>query len=1311
MEIGESGLPEGTATTRSECTCPDCLSYDGLEAIPGADQLYDDPIDKIVQASQCANDACPTDQVEPTTIKKQIDKDELKESEPFIDFEDFSIHDYIILPRNLIRSTSWRVIGVILLFVISAIFATLGGFGGGGGIVEAEDSYDGIEVADSTVPEAVYEDSNWTVYRSGDSYIVSGVIQGSIVFLTENGEVTDSPYRFDNSTAAKEAIALWRARNNQFPSEYSIPNATESLIDQVNWQVFSYNGSHIVAGKINDRPVFLQPNGEYTFEPYFYEIRGIAEQSILYWVALSQTNDLPAVERITASELQNILSDWDVNEEKFDVWNSTDLGNWTVYTNGSAYVAVASIDNETVFLQQNGTIPTSINYFDSPTALLEALSTWRNNNPNLDPAPITKTPDLGSGWELIDDQDAIEDGLRSDELTTTLNDSISSGTGTTIAGTVKDVNDQPVPDATVTLHSDPQTTTTDSSGEFVFTGVPEGDHTIHVAPPDGTDFAAPQNTSIYVSENGEISAQNDPDNVLFFENDDGTISQNRLTFLAQKKQPIKISGKGSEATSTLNVANPSNIDNLTVSFMPEYTATQVSKTLSGSNISDNLTVNGTTNPKNSQLYLQGRSTTVNTQITGTALNGDEIQENISKTPSSNATLELTGLGSREKFTQSYLDVSNGYSNSISVGGTKVEDSTVTFNGRSYINNNRVTGSTSTGGKIEFPMEGNLDPIGYYGDANPQITVSRSAGSSSSKNLDGRGWDRANGDYVMTDHTISMDVSDLDSIQKVRFKAGPDDVGTAKIEVSVDGQTFGTSSVSSNDYYDYYATWLTNWGGPVDVSSKDTVQISFRQVGGDASSAKLYSAKVTEYPYDITVSDANYSPHWSTTESIVESFYKDLDGNAWSREYGTAITDSTDLTWTVDVSNMDSIDDAKINARNHYGWENDPSYYLMVDGNIMSERTIKHNNDVPYWVSFDENSVDVSNQNTATISLQKTGGEGDLWVFDSKGDQIERTTSTGKPESAYLGTGDTKPISLSNGQDTLYVHANGGGSINFDLRYQDRGETADPSLTIGSNTVKHDGRLPAGKNVTKEISLEPGENQFEVSTKHNVDLELNYMEVTETEDPTVQINDTMITHTGTLGIGETITKQIDSSILEKGPKAIGFQTSSGKFNYSIDYTNRFTPTQAKIQIGSETYKYPEDFPGLGELPSPPNNDPVMINISSLTTGEQSVSLQTDPIGEIETIAEATLVYDGETKQSYRPEIIVEAPDGTRHSKEIPDSALENGKLVSPKNMTIPAHWLGTGENKIIVRTNDNSVVSATISTAGLKYQNKTLSHGG
>ncbi|MDR5657756.1 carboxypeptidase regulatory-like domain-containing protein [Halodesulfurarchaeum sp. HSR-GB] len=1170
MPNDNSGIPSGTATSRSECRCPDCLSYEGLKEIPKTAQLYDNPVDAILHASQCANDACSTGKVDPKIIGKQIDKDELKESEPLIDFEEISLTDHLKAPRKFIRSTSWKVIGIVFLFVISAIFGTLGGLGGGSGIVEAGDSYDGIESTDGTAPEAVYEDGNWTIYRSGDSYIVSGSIDGSVVFLTHAGEVTDSPYRFNNSTAAKEAIALWRARNDKLPSEYLMPEATDALTNQTNWKVFSYNGSNIVAGKIDGKPVFLHPNGEFSAEPYFYNIRGVAEQSILYWVALSQTNNLPLVEEITKSELQNILSNWDSDGEKYDIWNSTDIGNWTVYTNGSAYVAAASIDNETVFLQHTGTIPTSVNYFDSPTALLEALNTWRSNNSDLNPAPISHDPGLGKEWELIDNQDAIEDDLTSDKLTTIDNDSLGSGSGTTIAGTVKNTNDQPVPDATVTLHSNPQITITDSNGGFVFTDVPEGDHMIHVAPPDGTDLAAPRNTSVSVSAEGEVIPQNDPDNVLYFENDDGSISQNRLTFLAQKKQPIEVRGGGSEVSSTIQVANPSNIDDLEVSLIPEYMATQQSTTFSGSDVIETLEINGSTVPEDQSIQLLGEITSEQETVRGT----------------------YTGWPNP---------------NFEANGNLNVSDATATITPQAYTENKSWTGTTQ-GTTISVDPNSILQPSGGSLNLEPQITTQ----------------DRSNEGYL--------------SGNGIRVY-NPGNAQT-EAEITITGKE-GLYTVESGGVYESY----------------DSSGSQYQYASHSGYFKFSVWGKVHKYGYGSAKSEIIQGPLGRLTAYTRDNGYASFSDSKW-----------------MSISN---------------------GQYLGK--NYVHLNAIGYGDDPPHWVDF---------WGYSRYKLEDNGETGRVTLnYNGK-----------SAKTSYLRGGDTDTVSikLDPGWNEIPVSYSGDyHDISVSADFTAKSYPEDVSASIdGTQLFSHSGPLKNPQPIDiSDSAIGTDEANLGLQTgTEKIDYKLDITARNTTMDPSLAVgNQTVFLHSGPLMQSQKV--DLPTNDLTLGTNELDFTSSAGSLNYTINYTARTVPENVTVQVGSQTYTYPRDFSDSGPLPHHPNGEPNQINISALSLGGQTVSVSSNPIDGINTSVDATLIYDSETKQSYQPEIIVEKPDGTRYSKEIPDSALENGKLISPHNMTIPAHWLGTGENKIIVRTADASVVSAKVTTAGLKYQNKSLTYGG
>ncbi|MDR5657607.1 hypothetical protein RH831_10505, partial [Halodesulfurarchaeum sp. HSR-GB] len=224
-----------------------------------------------------------------------------------------------------------------------------------------------------------------------------------------------------------------------------------------------------------------------------------------------------------------------------------------------------------------------------------------------------------------------------------------------------------------------------------------------------------------------------------------------------------------------------------------------------------------------------------------------------------------------------------------------------------------------------------------------------------------------------------------------------------------------------------------------------------------------------------------------------------------------------------------------------------------------------------------------------------------------------------------------------------------------------------------------------------------------------DYTVNANETSATQDPSLSVEGTTVfIHSGVFDKKQTV--DVPSSLLSTEPTQFNISTSDGTMNWTANYTAQAALTSTTVEVGDKSHVWPDDFSGSGTLPLPSDDLPAQVNISSLTTGEQSISIHTEPVEGIETKAEATLVYDGNTKQSTDPEVTIIKPDGSSNTMKLPDSALDDGELMSQFDTTIPPNWLGTRENEIIVRTADDSVVSATITTKGLEYQNKSLDYG-
>ncbi len=82
----------------------------------------------------------------------------------------------------------------------------------------------------------------------------------------------------------------------------------------------------------------------------------------------------------------------------------------------------------------------------------------------------------------------------------------------TIMGNLLDSSNNPIPNATITVHSDPITTTTDSEGKYVLYDVPVGDHTIEVKNNANTVIASGNFSlskgSDYTSTNNNLTISN-----------------------------------------------------------------------------------------------------------------------------------------------------------------------------------------------------------------------------------------------------------------------------------------------------------------------------------------------------------------------------------------------------------------------------------------------------------------------------------------------------------------------------------------------------------------------------------------------------------------------------------------------------------------------------------------------------------------------------------------------------------------------------------------------------------------------------------
>lgn len=138
----------------------------------------------------------------------------------------------------------------------------------------------------------------------------------------------------------------------------------------------------------------------------------------------------------------------------------------------------------------------------------------------------------------------------------------------------------------------------------------------------------------------------------------------------------------------------------------------------------------------------------------------------------------------------------------------------------------------------------------------------------------------------------------------------------------------------------------------------------------------------------------------------------------------------------------------------------------------------------------------------------------------------------------------------------------------------RHATRDASVSVdGSTVVSQTGRLEGGETVTGSVSLSTGSHSVDVSSDGPVDVRLDYTEVTETVDPSVEVNGDIYRHAGTLADGETTSLDVSTVSLTSGMNTVNISVSesySGPIGQvGLDYSHTATDAQS-VDYGGETF---------------------------------------------------------------------------------------------------------------------------------------------
>jgi hypothetical protein len=170
----------------------------------------------------------------------------------------------------------------------------------------------------------------------------------------------------------------------------------------------------------------------------------------------------------------------------------------------------------------------------------------------------------------------------------------------------------------------------------------------------------------------------------------------------------------------------------------------------------------------------------------------------------------------------------------------------------------------------------------------------------------------------------------------------------------------------------------------------------------------------------------------------------------------------------------------------------------------------------------------------TGEYSSSGGEDDFGylravtaMYVEKDPSVDVSYNQGSENFGYINSQTTRQIPLESGEDSIHFEMGGDGSIEYQLNWNDVTATENPSLDFGGASASHAGVLAEGETARKEIAgLSLGDDEATVGVADGtVDVEVLLKERTVTENPSVELGtdsfSQTITHSGQLDSGSTV----------------------------------------------------------------------------------------------------------------------------------------------------------------------------------------------
>jgi hypothetical protein len=331
-----------------------------------------------------------------------------------------------------------------------------------------------------------------------------------------------------------------------------------------------------------------------------------------------------------------------------------------------------------------------------------------------------------------------------------------------------------------------------------------------------------------------------------------------------------------------------------------------------------------------------------------------------------------------------------------------------------------------------------------------------------------------------------------------FDGGSLGGGSGSVSVTVPGQPTTTHSISQN-YYDFTSVDIG-----ISTSTVDTVT----QMQVDV---QVYSDESPDYVFYLDGTQiGTYTGGFSDSYSS-----KTVSLDVPSISVGSSATLTVEET---DANARGRITDSESHQVTMTGVDPAPATVNYPGGS----QSFSSSGSVPFTASSGSNTVDISANGGVSWDIDWTERNG---VEDPSVSVGSSTVS----HNGVLDGSTTETVDLSTGSDTIDASYSGSG-LSYDLSYETHEYPSDPTIQLdgGAATLTHTGSLDAGQTASKSISLSTGTHTADVSSAGPVNAEVVWDDVSETQNPTVDINGNTVAHSGTLSDGQTVDLSADVS---------------------------------------------------------------------------------------------------------------------------------------------------------------------------------------